>query len=176
MSSERSEVAGGEQRVTDEAGEATDPAETLDHLGDEVSRTILAACSVEPRSVGELATVCEVSEATIYRRLNRLMESGLLDERTRIGSRSVSGGKEYTTTVANVDVAFDDNGISVQTVARDDERSLPTFSVVEPTETGDEQVVDLQLRLPEGLFGEFLTVWSELNQRTDDAEFTADRE
>jgi predicted transcriptional regulator len=152
--------------VTDDA----DATGMLDHLGDEVSRTILAACSTEARSVGELASVCEVSEATIYRRLNRLMGDGLLDERTRIDTRTVSGGKEYTTTVSNVEVAFDENGISVQTTARDEDQPLPTFTVVEPTDGDDEQVVDLQLRLPETLFGEFLTVWAELNERTDDAE------
>ncbi|WP_247421632.1 ArsR/SmtB family transcription factor [Halomarina salina] len=159
--------------MTDE----TDAAEMLDHLGDEVSRTILAACAIEARSVGELATLCEVSEATIYRRLNRLMSAGILEERTRIDARTVSGGKEYTTTVSNVDVAFDDNGISVQTTARDDDQPLPTFTVVEPAEGDlDEHVVDLQLRLPETLFSEFLTVWAELNQRTDadDMELSAD--
>lgn len=170
MSSEGSTVVPGERTVTDETD--SDATDTLDHLGDDVSRTILAACSAETRSVGELATLCEVSEATIYRRLNKLMDAGLLTERTRIDTRSVSGGKEYTTAVSNVDVAFDENGISVQTVARDDDQPLPTFTVVEPTETDDEQIVDLQLRLPETLFSEFLTVWAELNQRTttDDVE------
>ena len=173
MPSESTEAVVPVAAVTDES----DAAETLDHLGDEVSRTILAACSVEERSVGELATLCEVSEATIYRRLNRLMSAGLLDERTRINTRSVSGGKEYTTAVSNIDVAFDENGISVQTTARDDDQPLPTFTVVEPTDADtDEQVVDLQLRLPETLFSEFLTVWAELNQRTagDDLELSAD--
>ena len=165
MSSECTEATELEAPVTD----GSDAAEMLDHLGDEVSRTILAACSIEARSVGELARLCEVSEATIYRRLNRLMSAGVLDERTRIGSRSVSGGKEYTTTVSNIDVAFDDNGISVQTTSRDDDQPLPTFTVVEPADDEvDEQVVDLQLRLPETLFSEFLTVWAKLNQRTPD--------
>lgn len=173
MSSESTGATVPEASVTDESG----ATELLDHLGDEVSRTILAACAVEERNVGELATLCGVSEATIYRRLNRLMSAGLLDERTRIDTRSVSGGKEYTTTVSNVDVAFDENGISVRTTARDDDQPLPTFTVVEPTDDDlDEQVVDLQLRLPETLFSEFLTVWAELNQRTagDDVELRAD--
>lgn len=173
MSSESADAAVLEAMVTDES----DAMDVLDHLGDEVSRTILAACSADARSVGELATLCEVSEATIYRRLNRLMNAGILEERTRIDTRTVSGGKEYTTTVSNVDVAFDENGISVQTIARDEDQPLPTFTVVEPSDADlDEHVVDLQLRLPETLFSEFLTVWAELNQRTatDDVELRAD--
>ncbi|MFD1515785.1 winged helix-turn-helix domain-containing protein [Halomarina rubra] len=177
MSSERSDVVSMGRTVTDETGDdASDAADALDHLGDEVSRTILAACSADARSVGELATLCEVSEATIYRRLNKLMDAGLLDERTRIDTRSVSGGKEYTTAVSNVDVSFDENGLTVRTTARDDDQPLPTFTVVEPAEDSDEQVVDLQLRLPETLFSEFLTVWAELNERTatDDVELHTD--
>lgn len=175
MSSEHTDTATLGATVSDDA-DAADPADVLDHLGDDVSRTILAACAADARSVGELAGLCEVSEATIYRRLNRLMNAGLLDERTRIDTRAVSGGKEYQTMVSSVDVGFDDNGIAVQTTARDDGQPLPTFTVVEPTDDGEEQVVDLQLRLPETLFSEFLTVWAELNQRTtvEDAELGAD--
>ncbi|MWG33191.1 ArsR/SmtB family transcription factor [Halomarina oriensis] len=159
-------IAAGTGGTVSEESDRPDPADVLDHLGDDVSRTILAACSADARSVGELAEVCDVSEATIYRRLNRLMNAGLLDERTRINTRTVSGGKEYRTTVSNIDVGFDESGIAVRTTAHDDEQPLPTFTVVEPADGTDEQVVDLQLRLPETLFSEFLTVWAELNQQT----------
>ncbi|WP_254538846.1 ArsR/SmtB family transcription factor [Halomarina litorea] len=149
--------------MTDEHTESG--AAVLDHLGDDVSRAILSACAVDARSVGELADRCGVSEATIYRRLNRLMSAGLLDEHTRIDSKAVSGGKEYTTAVEHIDVSLGPDGIEVRTDdPPTDDDGVPTFTVVESDGEGD-PVVDLQLRLPENLFSEFLTVWAELNRR-----------
>ncbi|WP_254547472.1 ArsR/SmtB family transcription factor [Halomarina pelagica] len=145
-------------------------AELLDHLGDGVSRSVLAACASETRSVGELATMCEVSEATIYRRLNRLIDAGLLEERTRIGSSSVSGGKEYRTAVHHLEILLGEEGITVRTDGLDGgEEPLPTFTVFDPDERADDgtRVVDIQLKLPEHLFSEFLTVWAELNKRAE---------
>lgn len=154
--------------MTDENAESDgSAAAVLDHLGDDVSRSILGACAADARSVGELAELCDVSEATIYRRLNRLMAAGLLDEHTRIDSTAVSGGKEYTTAVERIDVSLGPEGIEVHTDgAPTPDDDVPTFTVVEADGDGDpQQVVDLQLRLPENLFGEFLAVWAELNNR-----------
>ncbi|MFC7157897.1 ArsR/SmtB family transcription factor [Halomarina halobia] len=89
-------------------------SELLDHLGDDVSRAVLAACANDTRSVGELAELCDVSEATIYRRLNHLIDSGLLEERPRIGGNAVSGGKEYRTAIQHVEIVLDEEGITVQ--------------------------------------------------------------
>lgn len=156
------------EQMTDKSTESEGSAgAVLDHLGDDVSRSVLAACASDARSVGELAELCDVSEATIYRRLNRLMSAGLLDEHTRIDSRAVSGGKEYTTAVERIDVSLGSDGIEVRTddISATNDGDVPTFTVVESKGDG-EPLVDLQLRLPENLFGEFLTVWSEINNRT----------
>ena len=133
----------------------------LDHLGDEVSRTILAACAREAHSVRELGDHCDVSEATIYRRINDLLGAGLLEERLRIDSESVAGGKEYTAALTRIAVSLGSGGIGVTTDDAGD--GAPSFAVTDPDDR--EGVVDLQLRLPEDRFGEFLSAWAELNDR-----------
>jgi DNA-binding Lrp family transcriptional regulator len=153
--------AGSEESAAAEAS----GAELLDHLGDDVSRSILACCAAAARSVGELAEQCDVSEATIYRRLNRLLDAGLLDEDTRIDATAVSGGKEYTTAVERVEVTLGDDGVDVVASERRGDDDVPTFTVVESDDEEREPVVDLQLRLPESLFSEFLAAWAELNRR-----------
>ena len=52
-------------------------------LDDEHARTILTATSVDPLSAKELSERCDVSQATVYRRVERLTETGLVEERTR---------------------------------------------------------------------------------------------
>lgn len=52
-------------------------------LDDDHVRTILTATSVDAMSAKELSDRCDVSQATIYRRLDRLSTAGLVAERTR---------------------------------------------------------------------------------------------
>lgn len=52
-------------------------------LDDACVRTILTATSVEPMSANELASRCEVSRQTVYRRLDQLEAAGFVAERTR---------------------------------------------------------------------------------------------
>lgn len=53
-------------------------------LDDDHVRTILEATSLEPRSASELAERCGASQQTVYRRLDRLQEAGLVTDRTRM--------------------------------------------------------------------------------------------
>ena len=156
MSSESTDGADGEM-----AADGSTDAAVLDHLGDGVSRTVLAACAERPRSVGELADHCGVSEATVYRRLDDLTTADLLEQRPRIDSGTVAGGKEYTTAVERIDVSLEHGGIDVR--KGDTEDGTPSFTVADPVD--DERTVELQLRLPEDRFGEFLSVWAELNDQ-----------
>jgi predicted transcriptional regulator len=55
-------------------------AEVLELLNDEYARTILTATSAEPMSANSLSERCDASPSTIYRRLDRLRECGLVDE------------------------------------------------------------------------------------------------
>lgn len=52
-------------------------------LDDEHVRSILVATSETPRSATELAARCDLSTSSIYRRLDRLTDAGLVGERTR---------------------------------------------------------------------------------------------
>ena len=85
--------------LTDEAADATSvegtdvPAESaddelLDALGDTVSRDVLLACKQSPMTAEELAADCDVSESTIYRRLETLSSLGLVERSQRMGSPS----------------------------------------------------------------------------------------
>jgi predicted transcriptional regulator len=52
-------------------------------LDDDHARTILTATSDEALSAKELSERCDISQATVYRRVDRLTDAGLLAERTR---------------------------------------------------------------------------------------------
>jgi DNA-binding HxlR family transcriptional regulator len=85
--------------LTEETGDASRPASTevppessddelLDALGDDVSREVLLACKRSPMTAEELAAECDVSESTIYRRLETLSSLGLVERTQRVESPS----------------------------------------------------------------------------------------
>lgn len=80
------------------------PGELFDLLSDEYARDILAATSVRPMSASELADECDMSEPTVYRRVEWLRDHDLIEERTRIET----GGNNYNVFAATL------SGISVE--------------------------------------------------------------
>jgi predicted transcriptional regulator len=62
---------------------ASDLSTLVSLLDDEHVRTILAATSAEPLAAAELADRCALSTSAVYRRVDRLVDADLLDERTR---------------------------------------------------------------------------------------------
>lgn len=91
---------------------AVDPATQLDVLGDECARTILVATSEGPRTAKELTDRTDSSSATVYRRINNLLESGFLAECVRFeddGSHTTA----YEATVENLQVSIGSDGIDV---------------------------------------------------------------
>jgi predicted transcriptional regulator len=60
-----------------------DLATLVDLLDDEHVRTILAETSADPLSAAELSDRCGVSVSAVYRRVDRLTDADLLEERTR---------------------------------------------------------------------------------------------
>ncbi|MCU4924883.1 winged helix-turn-helix domain-containing protein [Halobacteria archaeon AArc-dxtr1] len=84
----------------------------LNVLGDECARTILAATCEEPRTAKELTKRTESSSATVYRRINNLLESNLVAECIRFeedGSHTTA----YEATVETLFVQIDADGIEV---------------------------------------------------------------
>ncbi|MFH5802205.1 ArsR/SmtB family transcription factor [Haladaptatus sp. CMAA 1911] len=53
-------------------------------LDDTYARTILIAVSKQSMSAKQLAEECEMSLPTVYRRIERLIDTGLVREQTRI--------------------------------------------------------------------------------------------
>jgi DNA-binding IclR family transcriptional regulator len=70
---------------------------------DEYARAILAHLTIEPMSVDELCTACEMSDATAYRRLDRLQDADLVTEQQELDPDG-HHYKQYTATVETVSV------------------------------------------------------------------------
>lgn len=64
--------------------EPPDPDRMLTLLGDEYVRTILKTASEEPRSVNALSEACDSALSTVYRRVDDLVEAGVLVEATQV--------------------------------------------------------------------------------------------
>lgn len=75
-----------------------DPETLMAVLGDEYARAILAAASREPRSVRAMSEEIGASKATVYRRVDTLLNHGFLVEYTQTNST----GAHYTVYEANL--------------------------------------------------------------------------
>nr|WP_303647606.1 winged helix-turn-helix domain-containing protein [Haloarchaeobius amylolyticus] len=95
-------------------------------LHDEYARAILTATSTAPMSATELADTCEMSPPTVYRRVERLQECGLLAEETQV-EESGHHYAVYHATVDHVTVSFDDGDVTVE-VAREEEAVADRFT------------------------------------------------
>ena len=58
--------------------DGTELEEVMELLSDEYTRRILMALAPGPRPARELMDVCDMSRSTVYRRLNRLQEHGVV--------------------------------------------------------------------------------------------------
>ena len=76
-------------------------------LDDPQARTILLATSVEPRSATELAERCDASQQTVYRRLDRLVDAGLVEDHTRV-RKDGHHDTVYTATLEEVTIGLRD--------------------------------------------------------------------
>jgi DNA-binding transcriptional ArsR family regulator len=76
-----------------------DPETVFDVFGSESARRILALASDEPMTADDLATHLSVSQPTIYRRVDELLEYDLLTERDHVDD----DGNQFNTYVTNLD-------------------------------------------------------------------------
>ncbi|ELZ79122.1 ArsR/SmtB family transcription factor [Haloferax larsenii] len=81
-------------------------SEILDILSDEYARDILAATSIKPMSAQQLATQCEMSKPTVYRRVEQLQEYGLIEEQTKV-QKSGNHYKVYAATLSEFSLELD---------------------------------------------------------------------
>jgi predicted transcriptional regulator len=94
-------------------------ADVLDLLGDGYVQQILSAADGEPKSVGELSDACDVVESTVYRRVDDLVEAGLLDERTRIADDG-SHHSVYISRFEEISVRLADGVLEAEVTERSD--------------------------------------------------------
>lgn len=81
-------------------------------LGDKHAQEILRAASRSCLSASALSERCDASLATVYRRIEQLVESGLLVERTQVDD-SGNHYNVYETGVEHVDVTVSDGELNV---------------------------------------------------------------
>jgi predicted transcriptional regulator len=87
--------------------EECDDREVLALLNDEYARAILTETSAEPMSAKTLSERCDASLTTVYRRIDRLKECGLVEEQLR-PQPDGNHYKTYTSRLASFSVTFED--------------------------------------------------------------------
>ena len=111
-----------------------DPAlgDVLDVLSDEYARAILAATSVKPMSAQQLADECEMSKPTVYRRVERLRDYDLIEERTAIQDDG-NHYSVYAATLSELSVELDEGSFEADVTRREPE----AFPGQRETDTAD---------------------------------------
>ncbi|MEY7848321.1 ArsR/SmtB family transcription factor [Natrarchaeobius sp. A-rgal3] len=87
--------------------------EVLNTIGDEHARTVLASISREPGSAKELADRLDLSQPTIYRRLDVLQEHDLVKERTLVADDG-NHYKEYRCNFDSTVISLEDDEYDVR--------------------------------------------------------------
>lgn len=88
--------------------------QSLDELGDDLSREILAAAAGSVVTARAIHESLDVSLTTVYRHVNGLVEAGLLEEVTDVRDLG-SSQTGYRTTVRAILVSIGGDGVSVET-------------------------------------------------------------
>lgn len=89
-------------------------------LEDSTARTILTETSQEPMSATTLSKRCNVSEPTVYRRLEDLRACGVLLEQTEIDPDGGHHRTIYSTNVERITVELEDGELHLQVEHRED--------------------------------------------------------
>ena len=93
--------------------------ELLDAIGDERTRTVLAGIARKPGSVKQLTERLDLSQATIYRRIEILREHDLVEERTLVADDG-NHYSVYWTDFAGTMVTLDGDEYDVHVLGEED--------------------------------------------------------
>ncbi|WP_254829396.1 helix-turn-helix domain-containing protein [Haloglomus salinum] len=88
-------------------------------LADDHSRQILLAADGEPKTAKTLSEYCDVSLATVYRRVATLQDHGLLEERSTVDDDG-SHRRRFVTTLEELHVDLSEGDLSVAVEVSDD--------------------------------------------------------
>jgi len=107
---DREELLRTVERALSRADDDTANA-VLDAIGDEKARRCCSVLWEEPKSAREVANLTGYSLPTVYRRLNRLVQAGLVESRTTIDP----GGDHYEAFTATTErITVDLDGFTVE--------------------------------------------------------------
>jgi len=95
---------------------AHDPETVLAAISDPRSRAVIAATAEGPRSVADIVDDCEMSTATAYRKVNQLVEAGLLSEDVRVHPDSTNV-REFALRAEAIHVTLSQEGVSSVTIS-----------------------------------------------------------
>lgn len=94
-------------------GDDGDVSRVVDLLGDDYARTILVHARDDPKSVEVLSDECDAAPSTIYRRVERLVEAGLLEVHQQLDPDG-HHYKEYAARLDEVSITLEADGFSVE--------------------------------------------------------------
>ena len=137
-SHEKSEMVSPLQTANEQSGECSSPNDVLAALADSDSREILAASAEKQQTVAELVEQCDIPTATAYRKVNALVDAGLLGEHVCIRpyGRNVC---KYSLRVESVHAELTRDGVpavNVSLVTRETKQSEP-HALTDGGETAD---------------------------------------
>lgn len=95
-------------------------------LDDEFTREVLEAVAAEEKTVRELTADCDASRTTIYRRLDRLEDAGLVDVEMTYDSDG-HHRRRYRARRSTLTLALDGDGLSVR-IATETRSTAPCAS------------------------------------------------
>jgi len=95
--------------------------EVLDTIGDEIARRLLIAVRKEPQSAKGLAESCELSLPTVYRRIDALMDHGLVTERTVVADDG-NHYKEYRCNFDSTVISLGDQQFDIEIHREENDR------------------------------------------------------
>lgn len=98
-------------------------ADLMNTLGKPSSRTILRETADAARTVGELLEACELSQTTIYRRVNELIDLGLLEDSVRF-TEGNKQQRQFRTPSNEITLRIGPNGFEARIGSAGQEPSL----------------------------------------------------
>ncbi|SDQ28451.1 Helix-turn-helix domain-containing protein [Natronobacterium texcoconense] len=103
--------------------ETADLGSVLGALDDDACREILEAASEETLTATELSEQCDIPTSTAYRKVEKLTEAGLVEEKVRINT-SGKHATEYRTAFDDVVVTVADGGVELELTRPDTESNI----------------------------------------------------